>query len=454
MKNVSVLATSIGLALIGLGAAATALAATYVVTTHGSGLGKTQLERIRAAGGTVTAQLPQVGLAIVEGGEGFGSAAGAIPGIQSVTRDVQLQWHVPEPEVAPITAEAFMNPPFSGDDDRFFDLQWGHAAVDAAGAWNAGFRGEGATVAVLDSGIYCSHADIAPNLVGGASFVPGETFCNTAGSSHGTHVAGTILASDNAIGTIGVAPQAKLLGVKVLSAATGSGSFSGIIQGIVWAVDNGANVINMSLGIQGGLPRGGQGANAVAELVNATKRAIQYANANDVLVVASSGNDARDLDKDADVISFPGQLPGVLTVSALAPEAWAIDPSTNLDLQASYSNYGQSAIHFGAPGGDSRYPGNEACQVGPVVQACWVFDLVFSTVQASNGSSFYGWNAGTSMAAPHVSGVAALVYGKHPGIKASQVESILRRSADDVGKPGKDDASGQGRVNAARAVAF
>jgi len=198
MKNVSVLATSIGLALIGLGAAATAQAATYVVTTHGSGLGKTQLERIRAAGGTVTAQLPQVGLAIVEGGEGFDSAAGAIPGIQSVTRDVQLQWHVPEPEVAPITAEAFMNPPFSGDDDRFFDLQWGHAAVDAAGAWNAGFRGEGATVAVLDSGIYCSHADIAPNLVGGASFVPGESFCNTAGSSHGTHVAGTILASDNA----------------------------------------------------------------------------------------------------------------------------------------------------------------------------------------------------------------------------------------------------------------
>ena len=308
MKNVSVLATSIGLALIGLGAAATAQAATYVVTTHGSGLGKTQLERIRAAGGTVTAQLPQVGLAIVEGGEGFDSAAGAIPGIQSVTRDVQLQWHVPEPEVAPITAEAFMNPPFSGDDDRFFDLQWGHAAVDAAGAWNAGFRGEGATVAVLDSGIYCSHADIAPNLVGGASFVPGESFCNTAGSSHGTHVAGTILASDNAVGTIGVAPESKLLGVKVLSASTGSGSFAGIIQGIVWAVDNGANVINMSLGVQGGLPRGGPGANEVAELVNATKRAIQYANANEVLVVASSGNDARDLDKDADVISFPGQL--------------------------------------------------------------------------------------------------------------------------------------------------
>ncbi len=454
MKNKNLLATSVGVALIGLGAMASAQAASYVVMTHGNGLSSTQQERIRAAGGTITAHLPQIGVAIVEAGDGFDAAAGAIPGLQSVTRDVTLQWDVADPDTAPIAAEDFANPPGSGDDDLFYDLQWGNAAVDAAGAWNAGYRGAGATVAVLDSGAYCTHLDIAPNLIGGASFVPGETFCNTSGSSHGTHVAGTILAADNAIGTIGVAPEAKLLAVKVLSAATGSGDFGGIIQGMVWAVDHGANVINMSLGVRGGLPRSGPGANELSELINATKRAVQYAGKHEVLVVASAGNDGRDLDHDGSTMSFPGQLPGVLTVSALAPEGWAIDPTVDLDPLASYSNFGQSTIHFGAPGGDTRYPGNESCTVGPVTQVCWIFDAVFSTVQVAGGSSFYGWNAGTSMAAPHVTGVAALVYGKHPGIKASQVESILKRSADDVGKPGRDDATGFGRVNAAQAVQY
>ncbi|KAB8198280.1 S8 family peptidase [Marilutibacter maris] len=454
MKNRTILATGIGLALLGLGTMGSAHAGKYVVMTQGQGLNATQIERIQAAGGTITAQLPQIGVAIVQAGDAFAADAGAIPGLQSVTRDVELQWDVPESEGAPISADAFANPPGSGDDDRFFDLQWGHAALDAAGAWNAGYRGAGATVAVLDSGAYCAHLDIAPNLIGGASFVDGESYCNTSGSSHGTHVAGTILAADNAIGTIGVAPEAKLLAVKVLSSATGSGDFAGIIQGIVWAVDNGANVINMSLGVRGGLPRSGQGANELSELINATKRAMQYAGKNEVLVVASAGNDGRDLDHDNSTMSFPGQLPGVLTVSALAPEGWAIDAGVDLDVLASYSNYGQSTIHFGAPGGDTRYPGNELCTVGPVTQVCWIFDAVFSTTSVSGGSHFYGWNAGTSMAAPHVSGVAALVYGKHPGIKASHVATILKQSADDVGKPGKDDSAGFGRVNAAQAVTY
>jgi len=85
---------------------------------------------------------------------------------------------------------------------------------------------------------------------------------------------------------------------------------------------------------------------------------------------------------------------------------------------------------------------------------CWAFDMVMSSTTASGGDSFYGWSAGTSMAAPHVSGVAALIIGKHGGeMSPKSVERILRQSADDLGKSGNDDAYGTGRVNAARAVA-
>jgi subtilisin family serine protease len=322
-------------------------------------------------------------------------------------------------------------------------------------------------VAVLDSGLYCGHLEFADSLIESAStsFVPGEGYCNTTGSSHGTHTAGTILAGDNGAGTIGVAPEAKLIAVKVLSEIDGSGSFGGIIQGIVHAAEHGADVINMSLGVEGGIDVGGSG---VAELINATKRAVQYARSQNALVVVSAGNDGRDLDHDsgvevcddngdcwrANLRAFPAQLPGVLSVSATAPVGWATDFGTSLDNRASYSNYGQSAIDFGAPGGDFSYPGAEGCSVAGLRAPCWVFDMVMSSTRTINGGSYYGWTAGTSMAAPHVSGVAALIIGKHGGeMKPSAVERLLRASADDLGKPGKDDSYGLGRVNAARAVA-
>lgn len=456
---------------LGCFGAVSAHAGTYVVTANAQSFDKSLANKVEAAGGRVTARLPQIGVAIVESDDpGFPVRAARVPGVRSAVTDVTLQFDVPEP--AGSVEEQYLNPPTSGDDDIRFDLQWGSAAIDVAGAWNAGYRGAGATVAVLDSGVVCGHPDIAANLLAAStSFVPGEGVCHTAaGFNHGTHVAGTVASPDNGFGTIGVAPDARILAVKVLSGVTGSGSFSGIIQGIVYAANNGADVINMSLGVRGGLPVNGPGANAVAELVNATRRAVAYARSQNALTIVSAGNDARDLDHDAGVEvcdndgcyrlnlrAFPAQLPNVLAVSATTPVGWGINPANSLDYLASYSNYGSSAIAFGAPGGDSPLFGTPAgaanCAVAGLVRPCYVFDLVFAAGGTSGGIPVYYWTAGTSMAAPHVSGVAALVIGKHGGEMApADVERILRASADDVGKSGHDAQYGAGRVNAARAV--
>jgi len=461
MNQRTKLSFALGILVSGLAVAATAQAATWVVVANGNGLSNQQQSMIQAAGGEITAWLPQIGVAIVESDQpGFAAAAGAIGGL-TATRDIQLEFEVPD--AVPLAGDEivadFANPPASGDNDIRFDLQWGSAAIDVAGAWNAGYRGDGATIAVLDSGIACLHPDIAPNLdiALSASFVPGEGVCRAlvGGFNHGTHVAGIAAAPDNGIGTIGVAPEARIIAVKVLSEFTGSGGFAGIIQGIVHATDAGANVINMSLGVQGGLPVGGA---EIAELVNATRRATQYARNQGVLVVASAGNDARDMDHDASIMPFPSGLPGVVAVSATAPDAWGQDlAGADLDLPASYTNYGRSEVAFAAPGGDFDSEVETLCVVAGVGNPCWVFDGVFAPggYVVSGGSLFasYSWAGGTSMAAPHVAGVAALIYGKHPGIKPAQVEAILRRSAEDLGQPGNDPFYGAGRVNAAAAVA-
>ena len=141
---------------------------------------------------------------------------------------------------------------FRSSNEPIFSRQWGMDAIDAPQAWNAGQKGEGARVFILDSGIDAEHPDLAPNLNTSlsTSFVPGEDYNVAAGFyfNHGTHVAGIIAAADNSFGVIGVAPECEIVAVKVISETTGSGAFSWINAGIVYAANNGADVINMSLG--------------------------------------------------------------------------------------------------------------------------------------------------------------------------------------------------------------
>lgn len=421
---------------------------------------------VAAAGGIIDKKMDVVGLATARSSDpNFRAKAGKIAGIRSVIPDFTAQWLEPISERIISLDAQVLNPPASGDDDALFDLQWGHAAVNAPAAWNAGYKGEGTLVADLDSGFDLDHPDLAGNIVGAVSFVPGQGpgYAPADRFSRGTHTAGTIAALDNGLGTIGIAPKAKLLLVKVLGDA-GSGDFSWILNGILYATSQGADVINMSLGAL--LPRNGKFYNPdgsfdnftkeIQEIIVAISRVTNYARQNGTTVIAAAGNSALNLDKVGSWITIPAEAPTVVSISATAPIGWAMNPSTNLDIFTDYSNYGNSGVSFAAPGGNvwtGIVPITD-CTVAGITRSCYVFDLVYSTGSSlTPGEALYYWSAGTSMAAPHATGVAALIIGKNGGSMApSAVEAKLRASADDLGKPGQDPFYGYGRVNALRAV--
>lgn len=432
-------------------------AKSYLIIAQANKLPKGLGKKIQALNGEVTNAIPEIGIvAVTSSDPSFPFNVSAVRGVRSIVPNIKAKWIHPELE---FRSEA--NPPSIGDDEWYFGIQWGLDAIDAPEAWNAGFTGDGARVAVLDTGVDPSHPDLVPNLTTSfdESFVPYEPFIDDL-DGHGTHVSGIIAAAHNYFGTIGVAPDAQLFAVKVLD-GSGSGSFDWIIAGIVYAANKDADVINMSLGL--GLRRSGYvdinetpndksddlyiGARPVAELAVALGRATTYAYHKGVTIITSAGNGAGDGDNDADWIHIPSDMPHVLSTAATGPMGWALDPTVDLDVPAFYTNYGQSVIDLAAPGGNidfDLYFAGTMCGLNP----CWAFDLVLST---SPGG--WMWMAGTSQAAPHVAGVAALIIGAYGGsMHPADVRDILRQSADDLGKPGKDDYYGHGRVNAYKAV--
>jgi len=268
-------------------------------------------------------------------------------------------------------------------------------------------------------------------------------------------VAGIIAAADNAIGTIGIAPKATIIGVKVLH--NGSGSFGAVISGILYAATPiaqggaGADIINMSLGAV--FPKNATGGGS---LVAALNKAVNYADRFGVLVVSAAGNDGLDLDHSGNLVAVPAQSGSGIAVSATGPEGFALG-ATNFERPASYTNYGTSVINVAAPGGDFTLPGNALCALprvptGFVTTSCWVFDMVISTSRGSGSSvSSYSFAAGTSMAAPAAAAVAAIIKQSHPGISLGALKTKLQQSATDQGKPGADPYYGKGWVNALNA---
>jgi subtilisin family serine protease len=443
----------------------------YILVASGLTLPTDLAAQVASAGGQLAGSVDQIGIAYATSADpAFATNASKLRGIVGVSPDIEVQWIPRTPQVED-AGEAAETPgdAATADFETFRQVQWAPDAVHAPAAWDAGYQGAGARVAIVDGGIRSTHIDIAPNLdvAHSRSFVPGQPFnfdqaADTLGNCqytdtfwHGTHVAGIVAAAANNVGTVGIAPQATIIGVKVLHC--GSGAFSWVINGIIYAATPiseggaGADIINMSLGAA--VPRVGP----LASLFVAVSRATKYAQQRGVTVVAAAGNDGVDLDHSANLFFIPAQAAGVLAVSATAPLGWALG-ATNFDRPASYTNFGQSAISFAAPGGDFALPGNAVCTrprlpSGSVAAPCWVFDMVMAPCRGSGSSiSSYCWAAGTSMASPAVAGVAALIVGRFGHIPPSQVQARLLQSADDLGKPGNDDFYGGGRVNAFRAV--
>jgi len=433
----------------------------YVILGKGNKLPANLAAAVAAAGGTVTSTIPAIGMAVATSGSAtFQAQAAAISGVQAVALDAEYQFIDPNERVVEITDDATGQS--IGDNETFFPgVQWGPQAIHAPEAWDAGARGAGVRVAVLDGGLNDTHIDLVGqvDVARSASFVPGvpNFFDDVGNFSHATHVAGIIAAADNSVGTIGVAPGATIIGVKVLH--NGSGAFSWIINGIIYAATpisqggGGANIINMSLG--GAFDRQGKDA---AHLAVAMSRATNYAYQQGVTVIASAGNSGIDLDHTNNLITLPAQATNVIAVAATGPFGWALG-ATDFTRPASYTNFGQSAVSHAAPGGDFALPGSAVCSrprfpTGSVVNFCWVFDMVLSPGSRKGFSNTsYSWAAGTSMAAPHVAGVAALIIEKAGGyLHPAQVKARLGQTSDDLGKPGNDDYYGGGFVNALRAI--
>jgi lantibiotic leader peptide-processing serine protease len=431
---------------------------------------------IERAGGKVRNLSKRAGLGTAESADlAFADKLAKMPGIRGVAMDTVVQW-VPAERVVEAS---------HGSNETFFRAQWAPPSIHADAALDAGATGSGARVAVLDGGLNNTHIDLDGGTVDVAhstSFVPGFAFnqdanCGTPSCfSHATHVAGIIAAEDDGVGTIGIAPGATIIGVKVLHG--GSGSFGAIIDGIIYAAnplpvtatdEPGANadIINMSLGAQ--FPSGRD--SKVRALTAFLNEATDYAYEQGTLVIASAGNGdkkSRGIDHDlGQWFTLPAQASHVVGVSSLGPVGFALNPpiptSDDFDRLASYSNFGVRIVDFSGPGGDFVLPGSDVCSLprvptGSITTFCWVFDMVLSpasiratpTSPPANGG--YSWAAGTSMSAPAVAGVAALVVGTRGHMSPGALFNRLKDTADDLGAPGVDRVHGNGRVNALRAA--
>ncbi len=429
----------------------------YVLTA--AKWGDAQNQAVALAGGTVTYSHGKSGFALVSStNPNFLPLVQSNRAISSGAEDQVVQWTSPVRQVE--LEESAVTP----GDETFINLQWNTKSIEAPAAWAAGFTGQGVRVAVLDGGIHSAHQDLDANLdvARSASFVPGFAFNQDTGTFwHGTHVAGIIAAEDNALGTIGVAPSATIIGVKVLH--NGSGSFGGVIAGILYASTSiaeggaGADIINMSLGAA--FPKGG--GPGTGQLIGSLNKAVNYAGSNGVLVISAAGNDGLDLDHSGSFTSVPAMSGSGLAISATGPEGYAVgypNGAQNFRTPASYTNYGNSIINVAAPGGDFRLPGTAICSiprvpVGFVTTQCWVFDMVISTSRGGpTSTTSYSFAAGTSMAAPAAAGVAALIKQRFPGISVGALKNKLAHTADDEGKQGNDPFYGKGFINARRAV--
>ncbi|MBI2042231.1 MAG: S8 family peptidase [Candidatus Nealsonbacteria bacterium] len=357
-----------------------------VIVTFDHAVNESARIALENAGGKILKELPLVnGAVVLLPNEVAASNIGILAGVRSVEKDALVFALKPPSKGGGSTQPAEV-------------LEWGVDRIDADLAW-ATSRGSGVNVAIIDTGIDKDHADLIGNLKGGVNFVskspvkPADPNKWDDDNGHGTHVAGIVAAADNEIGIIGTAPEANLWAVKVLD-RNGSGYVSDVIDGINWAVDNGMQVVNMSLG---------SGSD-----VQALHDAVDAAYAAGVVLIAAAGNSG-DGDGSTNEVIYPAKYSSVIAVAATASD----------DSTPTWSSEGEE-VELAAPGVSIRSTWN---------------DGLYNTI------------SGTSMASPHVSGVVALIL-EDSVLSPTEVRAMLQATADDLGAEGHDNFYGYGLVDA------
>lgn len=429
---------------------------------------------------------------------------------------------------------------------------WGVEKIEAPAAWDAGYRGQGVKVAIFDTGIDLEHPDLV--VAGGFSVFPNEPSLDDC-NGHGTHVAGTVAAKNNGHNTVGVAPNVELYAVRQFNCAGAGAGVAGLMKGLEWAIDNGIQVINMSLGFGFGAAGIFAPTPGLVPPNAAADAAFAAAYQAGIVLVAASGNSIQGLPQSQNepFISYPASHPDVIAVGATddadmlsAFSQWGNDQELTAPGVTNYSSWpvgkGMTAqvlvrtdadrevsgvpLAFASPTGavgitapavyanagtpldyaaldctgkiavvvrggptfalkaewakdagcagliiHNNASGNFAGTLGaatdpqgrpwlPVIsvslnEGLYLRDQIltratnlFMAIYAGDINSI----SGTSMASPHVAGVAALILSKNSALKPAQVREKLRTSADDLGTPGWDPIFGYGRVNARKAV--
>ncbi|MBN1596243.1 S8 family serine peptidase [candidate division FCPU426 bacterium] len=341
---------------------------------------------------------------------------------RSLRRQPEVEWAEPNAWRYALAAEVVPNDPYYRPERNQRQYQqWYLPKINANFAWSLSKGSNALIVAVIDSGADLQHPDLKDRLLRGVSIVHQTDYTPPADgmddNGHGTHVAGIIgAATDNNLGISGGSWQGRILPVKVLN-HKGEGLDADIAEGILWAVANGAKIINLSLG-------GTAEDNTAPQVL---QEAVDYAYSQGCLLIAAAGNSGDDQPH------YPAALNHVLAVAGLDP--W--------DRRAAYSTYG-SFIDLSAPGGADDL---QQHQETGIISTYWNENSRFTNFTGGPEAGEYAITAGTSAAAAVVSSAALVLWSLEPSYSPNQVEDVLKASARDIGAPGADTETGAGRVD-------
>lgn len=436
---------------------------------------------LAASGGAVVDAIPSMNVLVVEGVTNPDALALAQP--KYIETEFEVSISPIASDVAVVPTEGTDAVPVGSAAPWFAtNVLWDMKVIHADDGWARTSGGLGTKACIVDSGVDADHQELSGRVLARANFVTSPTAERVPEmiydpNGHGSHVSGTVAGAGVVVS--GVAPQASVLGARVLNKA-GSGSETAIVNGIKWCVDNGAHVINMSIG---GVRYKGTAAYASSPITYGN--AIKAANDAGVVVVVSAGNDNLQMPNPI-VMTVPAQVAGVIMVGATgpltkstapAPPAWSpFDPAQvwhGPDNKAYYSNYGE-VVNVFAPGGRGGVPISEiyrtyngVVQGGPNDQI-WslcsgqtsqsgVVNSPSNTPGAAGtclgASNRYIAYAGTSMAAPHVAGMAAVLYGELGNVRSpanrARVENCIKTQTDNIGP---STTYGGGRINLTKAI--